>query len=251
MCNFYGVTMPNKKKVEVKANEVDISSNANVLKSVINGFDYSNALILIGDNDKQIKPVEAHWEFIPSWINNFQKVVEARKQGIPWLNATSEKLLESNMFAEAANKRRCLVLATHFYEWQQVNIPASKKKMSIPYAIKVAGEPYFFMAGIYNNFKDIYTGESFINFAIVTTQANELMQQIHNTKKRMPTILNQELSWQWLQGSLKENYIKAIASHQKASEEMEAYTISSNFKTAANPLMPSDYSAILKPNTLF
>jgi putative SOS response-associated peptidase YedK len=77
------------------------------------------------------------------------------------------------------------------------------------------------------------------------------MQQIHNTKKRMPTILNQELSWQWLQGSLKENYIKAIASHQKASDEMEAFTISTSFKENENPLLKVDYTNILKPNTLF
>lgn len=243
--------MPNKKKIEVKKKEIDIEKHSNLLQPVINGFDYGKALILLQDEEQEIKPVAAHWEFIPSWINNYAKVIEARELGIPWFNATSEKLLESKMFAQAANQRRCLVLATHFYEWQTVNMPASKKKVKIPYAIKVANEDYFFMAGVYNNFKDIYTGETFVNFAIVTTQANELMQEIHNTKKRMPTILNEELAWQWLQPSLKENYIDVIAKYQKPSNEMEAITISSNFKEAENPLKMVDYSNVLKPNTLF
>jgi len=251
MCNFYGVTMPNKKKVEVKTNEVDISSNVNILKPVINGFDYGKALILLQDDDQQINAIAAHWEFIPSWINSFQKVVEARKQGIPWLNATSEKLMDSKMFTEAALTKRCLVLATHFYEWKEVKISGTNKKIKIPYAIKVANAAYFYMAGIYNSFKDIYTGESFINFAIVTTQANELMQEIHNIKKRMPTILNDELAGQWLQKSLKENYIKAIAAYQKTSDEMEAYSIASNFKNMEDPLKKVDYSNLIKPNTLF
>jgi len=59
-----------------------------------------------------------HWEFIPFWIKTMEQVQQARRQGIPWLNASSEKLLESKMFRDAALKRRCLVLASHFFEWR-------------------------------------------------------------------------------------------------------------------------------------
>lgn len=251
MCNFYGVTMPNKKTVEVKKKEIDVTNHISLLKPVINGFEYGNALILLEDDNNDIKAVEAHWEFIPNWMNSIKQVVEARKQGIPWLNATSEKLLDSKMFSEAALHRRCIVLATHFYEWREAKIPGSHKKVKIPYAIKLVKQDYFFMAGIYNHFKDVHTGESFLSFAIVTTKANELMQQIHNLKHRMPTLLTPVLAGQWIQRNLKENYIDAIAKYSLPSENMEAFTIANNFKVADDPLAKVDYNNILQPNTLF
>jgi putative SOS response-associated peptidase YedK len=251
MCNFYGVTMPNKKTVAIKKKEVDVAKHISLLKPVINGFEYGNAFILLEDDSNDIKAVEAHWEFIPNWMNSLNQLVEARKQGIPWLNATSEKLLESKMFVESALHKRCVVLATHFYEWREAKIPGTNKKIKIPYAIKLVGQDYFFMAGIYNHFKDVYTGSSFLNFAIVTTAANELMQEIHNNKKRMPTILAPTLAEQWLKKDLKENYINSIASYGLPSESMEAFTIANNFKDAINPLLKVDYTNILQPNTLF
>jgi len=45
------------------------------------------------------------------------------------------------------------------------------------------------MAGIWQLWKDTETGEYVETFSIVTTSANKLMEQIHNSTKRMPTIL--------------------------------------------------------------
>jgi putative SOS response-associated peptidase YedK len=48
--------------------------------------------------------------------------------------------------------------------------------------------------------------------AIVTTQANLFMEQIHNSKKRMPTILTDDLAWEWMFGKLTEKRISEIES---------------------------------------
>jgi putative SOS response-associated peptidase YedK len=185
-----------------------------------------------------------HWEFIPVWVKSMEQVKEARTQGIPWLNATSEKLLDSKMFRDAALKRRCLVLASHFYEWRGYKPEGAKKENKYPYAIEVNDAGYFYLAGIWNPFTDKDTGETFDCFAIVTTRANELMAEVHNSKKRMPSILPDDLAWRWLMEDLSEAEIKQIAAYQFPSENMNAYTIAKDFKTALNPLAPFIYDEL-------
>ena len=82
---------------------------------------------------------------------------------------------------------------------------------------------------------DKETGEIINTFAIITTKANKLMEQIHNTKKRMPTILTEKLAYEWIMEDLNEERIKEIASYQLPSQYMYAHTIVKDFKTAEDP----------------
>jgi putative SOS response-associated peptidase YedK len=211
------------------------------LEKLKSGFAYGNSPIIIAKGKNDIDIISAHWEFIPEWINTMQQLQEARKQGIPWLNATSEKLLSSNMFRDAALHRRCLVLASHFYEWRHYKPEGAKKEVAYPYLIEVTDADYFYMAGIYNTYENEKTGIVLTSFAIVTTKANELMEQVHNKKKRMPTILNEDLAYEWLFGDLNEQRIQEIASTQFPSKYMTAYTIQKDFKNAADPLAAFEY----------
>ena len=56
------------------------------------------------------------------------------------------------------------------------------------------------MAGIYDEWTDLSTGEIKKSFSIITTEANELLAEIHNMKKRMPLILNKQNEASWLNG---------------------------------------------------
>lgn len=91
------------------------------------------------------------------------------------------------------------------------------------------------MAGIWQGWTDKSTGEYVETFAIVTTKANALMSQIHNSKKRMPVILNEDLAWEWLLGNPDEKRILEIASSQYPSNEMKACTIAKDFREALEP----------------
>ena len=62
-----------------------------------------------------------------------------------------------------------------------------------PYYISLKDRGYFYMAGIWQPWNDKTTGEHVETFAIITSKANKLMEQVHNSKKRMPTILNHDL----------------------------------------------------------
>jgi putative SOS response-associated peptidase YedK len=72
-------------------------------------------------------------------------------------------------------------------------------------------------------------------FVIVTTKANKLMEQIHNTKKRMPTLLNEDLAYEWLFDNLSEERILEIAGAQYPSEAMQACAIAKDFREALEP----------------
>jgi len=86
-----------------------------------------------------------------------------------------------------------------------------KTAVKYPYHIEVKKQPYFFIAGVWQPLKDVETGVYVETFSVVTTAANQLMQQIYNSKKRMPTILTEDLAWEWLFGNLNEDRISEIA----------------------------------------
>ncbi len=85
------------------------------------------------------------------------------------------------------------------------------------------------MAGVSHEWKNEEMQQSADTFAIVTTEANELMQFVHNEKKRMPTILPEHLAIEWIQPGLSKERIKEIAAYQLPTEEMTAWTIDKNF----------------------
>lgn len=247
MCNFYGTIVSKVQFIKLKQIEKELGTIAalNELEVMKDGFKYSNSVIIRKTEDgNDVEAVSAHWEFIPFWIKSMDELKEKRKQGIPWLNAKGETLLESKMFRDAALKRRCLVLATHFYDWRHYKPEGEKKAIAYPYAISMADQDYFYMAGIWQPWTDKTTGETIDTFAIVTTAANELMAEIHNTKKRMPTILPEALAYEWVLGNLSEERITQLATHQVPSGEMSAYTIAKGFKTAADPLEDYNYEEL-------
>ncbi|MFM2339104.1 MAG: hypothetical protein RL115_2297 [Bacteroidota bacterium] len=246
MCNFYGHKVSRMENIKLKQiiKQLGTAEALQELQRMRNGFEYVNAPILRKSAPNDVEVLSAHWEFIPSWITNVNQLQAARKQGIPWLNARSETMLASNMFKDAVLNRRCLVPASHFFEWRAYTPPGVKKEIKYPYAIELSEADYFYMAGIYNSYINPQTGIALISFAIVTTAANALMQEVHNQKKRMPTILPDELAWRWVMDDLSEEAIKAIATYQLPAASMKAYTIAKNFKAADDPLTPFHYEGL-------
>jgi putative SOS response-associated peptidase YedK len=128
--------------------------------------------------------VSMKWGFIPSW---------AKEIGFAPINAVCEKVSVSGMFRNAVKKRRCLVPADGFYEWQKVG--GKKKKGDAPWFFQVKdGEPFAF-AGIWEQWNDMET------FAILTTGPNEMMAPIHH---RLPVILSPNDYDAWLDPTMNE-----------------------------------------------
>jgi putative SOS response-associated peptidase YedK len=98
------------------------------------------------------------------------------------INAKAETVASLPTFRDAYKRRRCLVPIDSFFEWRAIKGLKPKQ----PYAIgKKSGEP-FALAGIWENWQRPGTDEWVRTFAIITTNANELVRTIHD---RMPVII--------------------------------------------------------------
>ena len=155
-------------------------------QETINGFNFPLTPIIIDEAPGII--THYNWGLIPFWSQN----EDIRKLT---LNAKIETLDEKPSFRNSVNKR-CLVIANGFYEWQWLD---TKGKVKNKYEIGIGNEDLFAFAGIYSQWEDITTGSIRNTYAIITTEANQLMAEIHNTKKRMPVILKQEDEKKWLE----------------------------------------------------
>ena len=131
------------------------------------------------------------------------------------INARAETLAEKPAFRNALKKRRCLVLADGFYEWQKT--PTGKVPMRITL---VSGEP-FALAGLWEIW-DTPEGDKLRTFTIVTTSPNELLEPIHN---RMPVILRPEHESLWLDNDADQGaWLDVLRPYP--SELMTAYPVS-------------------------
>lgn len=144
------------------------------------GFEQPQLPVLIGQ-PTNIALKSMKWGLIPSWVKSAEKAQELFAYG---LNARAETIEEKPMFRDAWKQSACVIPASGFFEWKEVN----KKKY--PHYIQMKDESVMLMAGIFSEWVDPETGELRETFAIITTEANELMREIHNVKKRMPVILN-------------------------------------------------------------
>lgn len=130
--------------------------------------------------DSSRKGVYLHWGLIPSWSKD-------RKISSHLINARGETLREKPSFRSAFKKRRCLIPATGFYEWRKTE---SGKQ---PYHIHKPGNSIFAFAGLWEHWEN--QGETVYSCTIITTEANELMQPIHD---RMPVVIDVENYSLWL-----------------------------------------------------
>ena len=90
------------------------------------------------------------------------------------------------------------MIANGFYEWQWHD---TKGKNKTKFEIGIGNDDLYAYAGLYSQWTDKITGEIKDTYTIVTTEANPLMAEIHNIKKRMPIILKPEDEVKWLEHS--------------------------------------------------
>lgn len=253
MCYYNGQKVMREEYIRLKQLEKAVAGYGFLNKDLQIGFDFGlNAVLKPLPDKKDFEIVQMEWGFIPFYLKTREEVARVRngykdadgrfRPGMNMLNAVSEELLNpGKIYRNAALKRRCLVLSTGFFEWRHV-FPMNKKTgkplktaIKYPYYISLKDQRYFYLAGVWQPWTDQSTGEYVDTFAIVTTGANQLLQQVHNSKKRMPTILSEELAYEWLLGDPDEKRILEIASYQYPAEKMQACTIAKNFREALEP----------------
>ena len=127
-----------------------------------------------------------YWGLVPGFAKDL-------KIGARLINARSETVATNNSFKNAFERRRCIVPADGFYEWQKIAGQRAKQ----PYFVhRGDGEPLA-LAGLWSEWRGTVAGEQVVvrSTTILTTDANETMAPVHD---RMPVILPRR-SWDlWL-----------------------------------------------------
>ena len=168
----------------------------------------------------------APWGLIPSWSKD-------ASIGSKMINARAETLDEKPSYRTLLKKKRCLVLADGFYEWQKHD-DGSKTPMRITLA---DGAP-FALAGLWDVWKTP-EGEWLKTCTVITTSPNTLMESIHN---RMPALLTREAEVEWLNKANDDaGYLKSLLAPYPA-ELMKAYAVSKAVNNVKN-----DQPAVIEP----
>jgi putative SOS response-associated peptidase YedK len=196
-----------------------------------------------GDGDKPARELRlVRWGLVPSWAKE-------PSGGARMINARAETVAVKPAFRAAFSRRRCLIPADGYYEWQ----PAADKKVKQPFYIYPADEGILSFAGIYELWRDgsvppDHEDAWLWTASIITTEATDEIGKIHD---RTPLMIPRESWADWLdpanhdRGLLKAMMLPAISSNDRG-------LTSRHVSTAVNSVRNNgpDLIAALQPEAM-
>lgn len=170
--------------------------------------------IFAGDSGHaQLRPLR--WGLVPAWAQD-------RSIGARMINARSDTLATKETWEFLLRKRRCLVLADGYYEWN------STDKSRTPVFFHLSGHRPFAMAGVWDRWEK--NGEVLETCAIITTDPNALAAKIHH---RMPVLLSLDDAEEWIDPATRTRRAVELMVPYKAAD-LECYEVSRFVNSPAN-----------------
>lgn len=129
------------------------------------------------------------WRYLPPFVT------DPKKFKLNTINAKSEGLLKDSIRQDSFLKRRCLVPADTFVEWQ------TEGKQKLPWIFAMRDDQPFALGGVWRHWRSRDGKSAMHTFAVITVEPNELVAETthHN---RMPLIVKRS-DWQrWLEPSI-------------------------------------------------
>ena len=166
-----------------------------------------------------------HWGLVPSWADD-------PAIGNRLINARAETAADKPSFRAALRRRRCLVVADGFYEWQE----SGKRRQ--PIFIHMRDDRPFAFAGLWESWEGA-AHSALESCTILTTEANDLVRPIHD---RMPVIVATKDYGRWLDPAVEKPELVAPLLRPYASESMEAYAVGTRVNSPAR-----DEAACIEP----
>lgn len=133
------------------------------------------------------------WGLVPHWAKD-------ASGGAKLNNARVEGIDEKPAFRQALLRRRCLLPASGYYEWQALPQPGGKA-VKQPWYISPTDAPFFAMAGLFEAWRPQGADAStpwLLTCCVVTTEASQQMAPIHD---RMPVMIPRAHWNAWLSRS--------------------------------------------------
>ncbi|MCL1630533.1 SOS response-associated peptidase [Sporolactobacillus sp. CPB3-1] len=157
------------------------------------------------------------WGLIPSWAKD-------EKIGYKLINARSESVTEKPSFRESFSKRRCLIIADSFYEWDH-----NEHSQKTPYRFLMKSGDLFAMAGLWDSWVT-EDRQTIYSCTILTTEANALVEPFHS---RMPVILSKKDEEKWIDPSTEPGELLRMLKPFD-SECMQCYEVTKDLNKASN-----------------
>ena len=171
-------------------------------------------IIRVDPRDGERELVMARWGLVPWWMKEMPK--------IPHINARAETVHEKPLFKEALQKRRALIPATGFFEWQK---RADGKQ---PYRFRRQDLEPFAFAGLWEFAR--MGGKDILSAAIIVGEPNPLAAAVHD---RMPIILDPDDYGFWLDSAASVEELTRLLRPFPA-ERMQAYEVSRAVNSVRN-----------------
>ncbi len=165
------------------------------------------------------------WGLVPFWADD-------PSIGNRLINARADTLRKKPAFRSSFKRRRCLIPADGFYEWQR------RPRGKVPVCIRRADGGLLAFAGLWDEWQSP-DGSPLRSCAIVTTDPNDLMAKIHN---RMPAILAPDDEAAWLDPANQDTTALAEMLRPFPSDAMTCYPVSRRVNNPAH-----DDPDLLKP----
>jgi putative SOS response-associated peptidase YedK len=166
------------------------------------------------------------WGLVPSWAKD-------PSIGSRMINARAETISEKPAFKRLLQKRRCILPADGFYEWQKLGDENAKKPRKQPFFIRRRDGKPLALAGLWEVWKprDEPDADWLRSATIITGEPNELVGRIHN---RMPVILPESAWDTWLDPANEDADALTKLLVPYPAEEMEAYPVNPFVNTVQN-----------------
>ncbi len=243
MCYFTSITADGRT-IETRFGIVFPQSE--LYRPVFSSSSFTCPLMPVITDEEPARVSLLQWGLIPFWVKSEE---EAARIKLRALNARSETIFEKPMFRHSIVSKRCLVLVNGFFEWRHIG------KKRYPYYIRLKDTEPFALAGIWDRWRDRASDTEVKTFSIVTTEANDLMAQIHNTKRRMPVISPRSSETTWTDGLADRATIESLLKPYDAGD-MEAYPVGKDivklgFNTTVESILNRVEYADLQPLTQF
>ena len=184
MCGRYGRRADKQRIAEwMQTHDTNVFDDSYLAPTYNAAPQSMQPVVRLGEDSGQRELAVLRWGLVPAWSKDV-------KIAFSTINAKAETVATSPAFRESMKRRRCLIPAEWFYEWQKVD---AKTKQA--YAIGMKDESVFAFAGLWDRWKNRQTGETLETFTVITTDPNELMESLHN---RMPVIIDAKDYGHWL-----------------------------------------------------
>jgi putative SOS response-associated peptidase YedK len=183
VCGRYSLATPDPSRLRERfaiGESVDVRRRFNVAPG-------DDVLAVTTDREGSPRGDVLRWGLVPYWAD------DPKTLGLKLINARSETMAGKPAFRDAFARRRCLILADGFYEWEKRPDGTTQPW----WVTRPGGEPFAF-AGLWATWRAQPDVEPLRTCAIVTTWTSRALAHIHD---RMPVMLDAGAEDAWLDGA--------------------------------------------------